>query len=184
MSALIFARVAELADAHDSKSCGKPCGFESHLGHQKFIKWVILMIIRKFEAKDIDQAYNLLNELYENEIQYPIFTRKYEECLNDNNFYGIIAEEDGKVVGVLVSRLINRLVKTKSILFIDDLIVDKNYRSNGIGRLLLQDAIDYAIKNDCETVELTSYITNENSHRFYQNNGFKKQHYKFKKHLD
>ena len=25
--------MAELADAHDSKSCGKPCGFESHLGH-------------------------------------------------------------------------------------------------------------------------------------------------------
>ena len=26
--------MAELADAHDSKSCGKPCGFESHLRHQ------------------------------------------------------------------------------------------------------------------------------------------------------
>ena len=26
--------MAELADAHDSKSCGKPCGFESHFGHQ------------------------------------------------------------------------------------------------------------------------------------------------------
>ena len=31
----IYAQVAELADAHDSKSCGKPCGFESHFGHQK-----------------------------------------------------------------------------------------------------------------------------------------------------
>ena len=28
------ADVAELADAHDSKSCGKPCGFESHQRHQ------------------------------------------------------------------------------------------------------------------------------------------------------
>ena len=27
--------MAELADAHDSKSCGKPCGFESHHRHQK-----------------------------------------------------------------------------------------------------------------------------------------------------
>ena len=27
--------MAELADAHDSKSCGKPCGFESHFGHQR-----------------------------------------------------------------------------------------------------------------------------------------------------
>ena len=27
--------MAELADAPDSKSGGKPCGFESHFGHQK-----------------------------------------------------------------------------------------------------------------------------------------------------
>ena len=29
-----YAEVAELADAHDSKSCGKPWGFESLLRHQ------------------------------------------------------------------------------------------------------------------------------------------------------
>jgi hypothetical protein len=31
---LTSAGVAELADAHDSKSCGKPCRFESGLRHQ------------------------------------------------------------------------------------------------------------------------------------------------------
>ena len=31
----IYADVAELADALDSKSSGKPCGFESHHQHQK-----------------------------------------------------------------------------------------------------------------------------------------------------
>ena len=31
--------MAELADAHDSKSCGKPCGFESHFGHHKIKKY-------------------------------------------------------------------------------------------------------------------------------------------------
>jgi len=142
------------------------------------------MIIRKLELKDLEQVFKLLNELYENQIQYDIFVEKYKESLNDNNFYGIIAEENYKVMGVLISRLTNRLVKSKYILFIDDLIVDKNYRSNGIGKLLLQNAIDHAIEKNCETVELTSYITNQNSHRFYEKNGFKKQHYKFKKHLD
>ncbi len=29
------AEVAELADAHDSKSCGQPCRFESGLRHQR-----------------------------------------------------------------------------------------------------------------------------------------------------
>ncbi len=33
-----YVRVAKLADAHDSGSCGKPCGFESRLGHQSLKK--------------------------------------------------------------------------------------------------------------------------------------------------
>lgn len=141
------------------------------------------MIKRNLELKDLEVVFNLLNELYDNKIQYPVFIKKYKACLNDSNFYGIVAEENDRVVGVLIARLINRLVKEKDRLFIDDFIVNKNFRSKGIGKLLLKDAIDYAIKKDCETVELTSYITNENAHRFYENNGFVKKHYEFKKYL-
>lgn len=139
------------------------------------------MIIRKLELKDLEQTYSLLNELYKNKIQYDIYVKKYQESLQDNNFYGIVAEENGKIMGVLISRLINRLVKTKNILFIDDLIVNEDCRNCGIGKLLIQNAINYAIAKDCETVELTSYITNDNAHRFYENNGFAKQAYKLKK---
>jgi len=142
------------------------------------------MVIRNLELKDLEGVFNLLNELYENKIQYDIFTNKYKDNLNDSNFYGIVAEENSEIVGVLISRLINRLVKSKKILFIDDLIVNKNCRSNGIGKMLLKNSIGYAVEKDCETVELTSYINNEKSHRFYENNGFEKKHYKFKKQLD
>lgn len=141
-------------------------------------------MIRNIELKDLEEVFELLNELYENQIEYSIFVEKYKASLKDNNFYGIVSVEDNKVVGVLISRLINRLVKKKNILFIDDLIVNKKYRNMGIGKLLIQNAIDYAISRDCETAELTSYMENENSHRFYENNGFEKRHYKFKKHLD
>lgn len=141
-------------------------------------------MIRKIELKDLEEVFELLDELYENKIEYSIFVEKYKSSLKDNNFYGIVAVEDNNIVGVLISRLINRLVKKRNILFIDDLIVNQKYRSKGIGKLLIQDAINYATSKDCETVELTSYILNINSHRFYENNGFEKKHYKFKKHLD
>ena len=38
----IYADVAELADAHDSKSCGKPCGFESHHRYQREKKKIFI----------------------------------------------------------------------------------------------------------------------------------------------
>ncbi len=95
------------------------------------------MIIRELELKDLEEVFELLDELYENKIDYSIFTQKYKASLKDNNFYGIVAVENNKVVGVLISRVINRLAKKKNILFIDDLIVNKKYRNKGIGKLLI-----------------------------------------------
>ncbi len=138
-------------------------------------------MIRKLELKDIEEVFELLNELYENKIEYSIFIEKYKESLKDDKFYGIVAIENNKVVGVLISRIINRLAKKKNILFIDDLIVNEKYRNTGVGKLLIQNAVDYAVSKNCESLELTSLISNTNAHRFYENNGFEKRQYKFKK---
>lgn len=142
------------------------------------------MKIRKIKLEDLDSVFELLNELYENKIEYSKFTEKYKESLEDSSFYGVVAIEENKVVGVLISRVINRLAKKKNILFIDDLIVNEQCRNTGIGKLLIQTATTYAISKDCEALELTSMIQNINAHRFYENNGFEKRQYKFKKRLN
>lgn len=142
------------------------------------------MEIRKTKLEDLDSVFELLNELYENKIEYSKYTQKYKESLEDSSFYGIVAIENNKVVGVLISRIINRLAKKKNILFIDDLIVNEKCRNIGIGKLLIQTATAYAISKDCGALELTSMIQNINAHRFYENNGFEKRQYKFKKSLN
>ncbi len=76
-----------------------------------------------------------------------------------------------------------QLHRAKKTSFIDDLIVKEEYRNKGIGKLLLQNAINYAKQQDCEVIELTSFLSNENAHRFYENNGFKKHSIKFKQYL-
>ena len=101
-------------------------------------------MIRKIELEDLEAVFELLDELYENKIEYSIFVQKYKASL----------------------------------------IVNGKYRNTGIGKLLIQDATNYAISKDCEALELTSMIENINAHRFYENNGFEKGQYKFKKHLD
>lgn len=139
------------------------------------------MNIRKIKLEDLDSVFELLNELYENKIEYSKFTQKYKESLEDSSFYGIVAIEDNKVVGVLISRVINRLAKKKNILFIDDLIVNEKCRNIGIGKLLIQTATAYAISKDCGALELTSMIQNINAHRFYENNGFEKDNISLKR---
>lgn len=75
------------------------------------------------------------------------------------------------------------MVKTKNILFIDDLIVDKNYRNKGLGQLLLLNIFNYAKEINCQTIELKAYIENKNAHKLYEKNGFKRNHFAFKKNL-
>ncbi len=142
------------------------------------------MEIRRIESKDLDAVFELLNELYENKIKYDIFSKIYKEKLNDNNAYYIVAIENDKIVGVLISEIRSQLHRAKKSSFIDDLIVNKDYRNRGIGKLLIEDAVRYAKELDCEVIELTSYLLNENAHRFYERNGFKKHSYKFKQYLN
>ena len=142
------------------------------------------MEIRKIKLEDLDSVFALLNELYENKIEYSKFAQKYKESLKDSSFYGIVAVEENKVVAVCISRVVSRLAKKNDILFIDDLIVNQKCRNTGIGKKIIQTATDYAISKNCGALELTSMIENVNAHRFYENNGFEKRQYKFKKHLD
>ncbi len=141
------------------------------------------MEIRKIELNDLDRVFELLNELYESKLKYEKFKEIYNLKLKDTNSYYIVAILNNKIVGILTSEIQVKLHRAKKQSFIEDLIVDKEYRRQGIGKALLQNAVDYAKENDCEVIELTSYIKNESAHRFYEDNSFIKHSYKFKQYL-
>lgn len=134
--------------------------------------------------EDIDYVYKLLNELYNGKIKYEIFTKIYIEKLSDKFSYNTVATQNNNVVGLLISNISVKMHRAKKCSFIDDLIVNENYRNIGIGKSLLEDAVSYAKKKDCEVIELTSVLLNEKAHSFYENNGFKKHSYKFKQYLN
>ena len=141
------------------------------------------MDIRKARIEDKDEIFVLLNQLYENKIKYEIFSKIYETKWNNENSYYIVAINDNKIIGVLIMEIFIQLHRAKKTSFIDDLIVKEEYRNKGIGKLLLQNAISYAKQQDCEVIELTSFLSNEKAHRFYETNGFKKHSIKFKQYL-
>ena len=58
------AQVAELADAHDSKSCGKPCGFESHFGHQnKKVQTKSVLFCFQFQRVGLEKEWSSCGEV-------------------------------------------------------------------------------------------------------------------------
>jgi len=140
--------------------------------------------IRKFKINDILIAYELLNELYEGKIDLKVFKKLYLLKLKDEFSYNIFATLDDKIIGLLTAEMSVKLQRKKKVFFIDSIIVREEYRNKGAASFMIESAINYAKKHDCDVVELTSRILNETAHKFYENRGFKKHSYKFKKHLD
>lgn len=141
------------------------------------------MNIRRIRLDDLDKVYELMNILYEGKLKYDRFKNIYKLKLQEENSYYIVAVEDDNVVGVLTSELQEKLHRERLQLFIEDLIVEESKRNNGIGKALIENAINYAKDNNCEVVELTSYKDNIKAHKFYENNGFINHSIKFKMYL-
>lgn len=66
---------------------------------------------------------------------------------------------------------------------IDNFILDKKYRSKGIGKLLTDHIMKLGKKEKCKVIMLDAYTTNHASHKFYLREGFIIKGFHFIKYL-
>lgn len=64
-------------------------------------------------------------------------------------------------------------------LVVEDVVVDIEFQSQGIGRQMMEYAIETCRKNGCYKMTLSSNLKRERAHRFYENLGFEKHGYSF-----
>ena len=101
----------------------------------------------------------------------------FEHIVSDPNNELVVAECDGKVVGVLQLTYIPYLTYQGSWrALIEGVRVHKDYRSKGIGRELFIWAIERARIKPCKIVQLTSDKSRPEAIRFYESLGFKASH--------
>lgn len=101
----------------------------------------------------------------------------FEAIEHDPNNELIVAEKEGRVVGVLQITFIPYLTYQGGWrALIEGVRVSSNMRSSGIGRRLLEWAIDRARQRQCRIVQLTSDKTRPDAIRFYEGLGFTASH--------
>ncbi|RYG97460.1 MAG: GNAT family N-acetyltransferase [Alphaproteobacteria bacterium] len=83
----------------------------------------------------------------------------------------IVVVERETVLAVASYRIMNMLYCGK-ILYVDDLVVDVQARSKGIGSMLLASLRQEGRSLGCSEVQLISRVTREQAHRFYYREGF------------
>ena len=82
-----------------------------------------------------------------------------------------VGEDDGVIVGICTVYDDFDSVRFGRRAWVEDLAVDPERRSQGIGKALLDAAKDWAREHGCSHLELDSAETRKDAHRFYEREG-------------
>lgn len=97
---------------------------------------------------------------------------------NENLF---VAERSGEVVGTFQLLFTRTLTGRGSLTMILEAVQTRpDMRSRGIGKAMVEYAVEEARRRDCRMLQLTSNATRTDAHRFYERHGFEKSHAGFK----
>ena len=115
-----------------------------------------------------------LTELSE-QLGYPTTVKEVENrvkyLLNKKDHQIFVAEYNDKIIGFISFERYDILYYPSG-LNITGLVVEKNYRNKGIGKLLLKIAEKYAIENSLIFLRANSGSQRLDAHQFYRKNGF------------
>ena len=96
----------------------------------------------------------------------------------------LVADHGGRAVG-WIHMVITEYIEADAFVVIGGLVVDREYRKQGIGRRLLTRAEEWAVQHGCSVVRLSSNVRRVEAHGFYERAGYTnlKTQYSFGKHL-
>ncbi|RPK61942.1 aminoalkylphosphonic acid N-acetyltransferase [Streptomyces sp. ADI96-02] len=105
----------------------------------------------------------------------------FHRLADDPNQHVVVAVREGRVVGTLHLTIVPGLSRrgaTRSI--IEGVRIHGDERGTGLGTELIQWAVEESRRRECQLVQLTSDVTRQDAHRFYERLGFTASHVGFK----
>lgn len=130
-----------------------------------------------------------LAQLYQQLIPNDISIESMQEVIRNNRDNAkhvvLAAKIDGQLVGTLLAGICEMLFgQCKSFMVVEDVVVDSEYRQQGVGRALMQYVEEYARNHNCSYIMLITDTDRVGPQNFYKSLGYKTDEYKaFKKHL-
>jgi GNAT superfamily N-acetyltransferase len=92
-----------------------------------------------------------------------------------------VAEEDHQICGTFVIYFLPNMTRSgRMAAVLENIVVDAEYRSKGIGRSMLEFARQKAVEQNCYKLSLTSNLKRTNAHAFYEHCGMQRHGYSFR----
>lgn len=128
--------------------------------------------VRVAESKDSARVAELMEQLgYP--VQPEIIQARLSSSAGQPGDRVFVAEDHGKVVGVLSFHITPLLHEVNNAGRITALVVDREYRGRGIGTLLVREAEAWAWSQGCSKIEVPSGDRRPPAHRFYESRGYR-----------
>jgi GNAT superfamily N-acetyltransferase len=128
------------------------------------------MITELTDANSTSQIAKLLSQLRGKEVDPEDIRSDVETLIGTPLGTILVAMSDDEIVGMAVVNMVVKLGRSEA--RIDEVVVDEATRGGGIGRQLMEAAIQWAWDHDCALVELTSRPAREAANKLYQKLGF------------
>lgn len=129
--------------------------------------------VRKGEKQDIEPVFKLVEELAEHHQQDPGYISNTPQQMMDDAFGTkryfdfMVAVHDGRIVGATIYYFIYSTWKGKS-LYLEDLIITRDYRGLGIGKLFMEALAKEAVELGAQKLKWQVADDNHGAIRFYE----------------
>lgn len=135
--------------------------------------------IRKVENGDIDFVYKAICELENEVLDFEVFQTIFNENIsNPKNLY-LIAENETEGLGFINFHTQNLLHHCGLVGEIQEFFIHQKYRGQGVGRLLINEILNYAEQHNLKSIEVTTNKRRVENVAIYENLGFTLSHNKF-----
>jgi GNAT superfamily N-acetyltransferase len=150
--------------------------FDAGLGLRKATVMDLPLLNQLYAEMDSDLAGNHAPLLAE-EVIAEVWQQM--QLLPDYHIY--LLEQEAQVVGtfslLLLPTMMHRGFHRSALL--DSVMVRASFRSQGIGKAMMQQALEIAREAGCYKVMLSSNLVRERAHQFYESLGFKQHGWSF-----
>jgi GNAT superfamily N-acetyltransferase len=138
------------------------------------------ILIRRAKESDLRAIEKLLEDLINamddtEGIDTKIALKNYERLLNDAGSHFLVAAREGTPVGFINFTVRQTILHQGPSALIDELVVAEEYRGKGVGRQLVQAAIEKCRRLGCSEVEVSTEKTNLKAREFYKQCGFEER---------
>jgi ribosomal protein S18 acetylase RimI-like enzyme len=134
---------------------------------------VKITVLKKADTSVLQDIRALLAQVRSGSPENPATMSELRSVLNDRNTLILVAKNGARIVGMALLCITARIGRRTG--QVEDVVVDGEYRGEGLGKKLMQNLIEVARKKKLKEIYLTSRPSRVAANALYQNIGFEKK---------